>query len=63
MIQDDSYGTMLNKEKRKKKGERRREEGLRCEGMISCKDLYVVIIQQWIGPTLITWGFGRCGDD
>jgi hypothetical protein len=41
VIQDDRYGTMLNKEKREKKGQRRREKGLRCEGMISCKDLCV----------------------
>jgi hypothetical protein len=28
MIQDDNYGTVLNKGKRKQKGERRREKGL-----------------------------------
>lgn len=43
------------------KGGGKRDLGVK--GMISCKDLYVVIIQQWIGPTLTTWGFGRCGDD
>ncbi len=35
MIQDDNYGIVLNKGKRKKKGERRREKGL------GVKELYL----------------------